>query len=307
VSNFEILPRFIVNYTPNEQWALKFGFFESIVRPTFSTIATPEVIEVDEEAGRLSLSLNQPNARNARASNLDLSFQYFGLADTFFEANFFYKTVSNFALQRSFEIERPATSGEIDALQQELSGFFSNGLVFQRADVETQIAGVSAEIYGLDLAFVHQFKALPGWLSGFGVRAGFLWQDSRVSLPSDETFSQSLTLFNSPSLVGTVGLLYEKYGFNASTFLSYQGRQLDSFGGAFPNEFEEPFLSLDMRLEYRFRLGHDQSASLYFIATDITDGGLKPINHETAGVGERLLDDVEFNGREVRFGVRYNF
>jgi hypothetical protein len=89
-----------------------------------------------------------------------------------------------------------------------------------------------------------------------------------VTLPVGVSSFQNLKLFNSPSIVGTFGLLYEKYGFNASAFLSHQSRQLDSFERAFPNEFEEPFTSLDLRMEYRFSINTNQTASVFFIATD---------------------------------------
>ncbi len=308
---FEVLPRFIASYRPGEKWLIKAGVFESIARPSYSTISRPEFVDIDFETGVAQITTGDPNVQNIHARNYDLSVQYFGEKQNFFEVNLYYKTVSDFRFFNSGGARAVFEAGSMDDLTALLPETFSQfGLdldAINEVEIRHPIAGVSAEVYGVDASFLHKFSELPADWDGLGMRLSGGVQDTNYVLDNGNGFPRISEFPNAPTFAGTVSLWYEKFGISAYALYSYQSRQLNSVEEFFPDEFVQPYSALDLRVQYRFGGSASGNYSVYVTASDVLDGGVKPTTLETIGRTDRLLDDVEFNGREIRFGIQATF
>ena len=68
--------------------------------------------------------------------------------------------------------------------------------------------------------------------------------------------------------------------------------------------------AIDFRASYTLPISRDWLAEtlLYLQVSDPTNtGSNKATNRESRGRGDRLLDDIEHDGRTVQFGMQGNF
>jgi len=307
----EILPRMIASYRPYDEWLIKAGMFESIARPRYDTISRAGIIKIDLDSGVASIKAGEPSTPNIRARNFDFSVQYFGVGNSYFEINAFYKSISNFRISNGGDSKGIFEAGSIEDLDGRLPENFAQfGIDLSSVtDIEIRrpITGVRAEAYGVDISYLHQFADLPGGWDGLGIRGSVGVQKTDFILDNGEGPARSSEFINAPVIAGTVGLWYQKYGVNAYAIYSYQSRQLNSVESIFPDEFVQSYSALDFRLEYQLNATSASKHSIYLAVSDVLDNGVKPTTQETIGRSQRLLDDIEFNGREIRFGVQASF
>lgn len=311
-STLEVLPRFTADYRLNDKLLLKASIFESIARPRFTTLGRSPDIEIDLEEGTALISTGNIDTPNIKARNYDLSLQYFGRRNSFFEVNAYYKAINNFRISTSGASSAAAQTVDSALLADYLPNNFQDmGIDISdvtQVAVRTPIEGVSAEAYGVDFSILHQFDADAGLLDGVGVRVSGGLQHTNFIIDNGRQTPRESEFNNAPTFAGTASLWYQRHALSAYAIYSYQGRQLNSAELLFPDEFVQPYSALDLRLQYNIADKADSSAYAFYItASDILDNGLKPTTHETIGPGDAILDDIEFNGREIRFGIQASF
>ncbi len=216
--NFEVLPRFLLNYDWSDRFRIRGSYSTSISRPTFDLLlgnydgglnielvegvdpaaATPaDILEVG--AG---FEFGNPNLKNSYSHNFDLSFEFFADRQNALSVAFFYKSIDDFIFSTFATDADLATAtgfGVDSTLGQILSGINltteGEALISQLGGVEgiltlpsAELAisqpsnGERAEVYGVEIGLWHSFDYLPGPLSNMGFIANLTLQDTKTEL-----------------------------------------------------------------------------------------------------------------------------
>lgn len=365
--NTEILPRLNANYRIGNDIQIRGGIGYSLARPTFRQLgagtsvniglrsendtvgATPVLPGITDAATAIAaggitidqlteanvfISSGNPLLENARALNLDASFEYYPTKGTAFSVGLFYKRIKNFIFVNqesgsgAFEpdLVQSILTAEGQTLIDQLGGLSSiaasdivdNITIFQPTNGDT------AEVYGLEFGFTHQFDWAPGFLSHMGVDGNITYTKSKASFPvtaaleDDEALVvlgfaeegdpliRTTSFFNSPKVSGNATIYYEDDDFELALSGSYQSRAFDATDDFGLDQYNERYFQLDLYAEYDLPVKFGDF-SIYFEVPDITDGGKKATDAQTIGRTRQLYDEASFNGREFRFGIRGRF
>jgi TonB-dependent receptor len=264
--------------------------FTSVARPEFQFVAGTTEIEI--ENGTADIFLGNPSLKAAYAWNFDLGVEYYYGGIGIISANVFYKSIDDFI----FNDDAP----EDDAS----SSRFDNDPRFAGltiGDVETYINGNSADIYGVELNYMKQFSDASGWMSGIGTYLNLTMQ--RSSADSGLEGRDDVDFFNAPKYVGTAALTYQRGRFEGNLAYSFRDKFLFEFSEFQESIYEQDYNSLDLTLNFDLT----SRMRLLFSATDITDGGDKAIVRRTFGSRTQYLDNSNYNGRSVTFGINATF
>lgn len=302
---FEVMPRIALVYRPNDAVLVKAGVFESLARPSFDQLAAPLEIDIDVDAGEAFIETGDASSENIRARSYDLSFQYFGNDIGFFEINAYFKEIDNIGFAPELVAGSFADLASFSPVSLDSLGVDANAV--DAVTITRPFYAADARAYGADLSYLYNFDLAPAPWNGFGLRLSGSVQYTNFVYDNGFEPPRNVEFENAPRFAGTAGLWYKSRGFSAYTVYSYQGRQLNTLEWTFPDEFVQPYSALDIRAEYSFGERDGKNYILYLAASDILDGGRKPTTHETIGRSDRLLDDIEFNGREIRLGVEARF
>lgn len=114
---------------------------------------------------------------------------------------------------------------------------------------------------------------------------------------------ENVEFFNAPKYVGTAAVTYQTERFEGSLSYSFRDRYLFEFSTFQESIYEQDYDSLDLSLRYNLT----DRFHVFLRATDITDDGTKAIVRRTFGRGKAVLDNSNYNGRNVTFGVNASF
>lgn len=286
----DVLPRLQINYRSSDKLVYRGAIFASLARPEFQFIAGTTEIAIED--GTADIFLGNPNLKTAYAWNFDFGVEYYTGNIGMISANVFYKSIDNFIFNDD------APEGDSDPAS------FANDPRFAGlniGDVETYINGNNAKVYGLELNYIRQFSDLDGFWSNFGTYANLTLQDSSADSGLDGR--SDVEFFNAPGVIGTAAVTYQSERFEGSLAYSYRDKFLFGFSQFQESIYEQDYDSLDLTLNYditdRFRL--------FFRASDITDDGTKAIVRRTFGRSKSFIDNSNYNGRNMTFGVNARF
>ena len=286
--NTQILPRIQINYRPSEQLVFRGAAFTSLARPEFAFLNAATEIEISDD-NSLEAFVGNPDLKPAYAWNLDFGAEYYLNSIGMISANVFYKSIDDFI----FIDAAPEGEITIPALNERFPGY--------NIDVETVFNGNTAEVYGLELAYMNQFTGLKGFLGGFGVYANVTVQETSADTGLEGR--DSVPFFNAPDYVGTAALTYQKYGIEGNLAYTFRGDSLEELGPYLVDKYQQSYKTLDGQLKYALT----EKIDVYVNAIDMLDDGLDPVVNKTLGKGGRYPEDVTFNGRTVTFGVTIEF
>ena len=302
-SDTHVLPRFLFNYRHSDSLIFRTGVFTALARPQFSALGATQEIDYSEEDSALSIELGNPEIEPAYSINFDIGIEYYSDQIGVLSANVFYKDIDNFLYDGEFsDFSMDSVAGL--SLNQ-ISGL--EGIDIAAVDdisVSRPQDGNSAEVMGIELNYAQQFRSLPGAWNGLGVIANVTWQETEANVEVSDGFVRQVPFFNAPDQTGTLALTYSKHGIDGALSYSFQGEQIDSLEFYQVDEYEQPYKAVDLSLDYSLPWKGGEALTLYLRAVDLTNSGTRPINHETRGTSRRLLDDIEFIGRQVVLGIR---
>ncbi|MEM8815912.1 MAG: TonB-dependent receptor [Pseudomonadota bacterium] len=286
----DVLPRLQINYRASDELIFRGAVFASLARPEFQFIAGTTEIAIED--GTADIFLGNPDLETAFAWNLDFGVEYYYGGIGIISANVFYKTIDNFI----FNDDAPESDGDASQFANDprLAGL-------DIGDVETFINGDTAEVYGLELNFVRQFTELEGFWGGFGTYINLTLQDSSADSGLDGR--DDVEFFNAPGTIGTAALTYQGTRFQANLAYSYRDDFLFEFSQFQESIYEQDYDSLDVTFNYDLT----DRVRLIFRAADITDSGDKAIVRRTFGSSNRYLDNSNYNGRNMSFGINARF
>jgi len=286
----EVLPRLQINYRASDDLVFRGATFASLARPEHQFIAGTTEIEI--ENGEADVFLGNPDLKAAFAWNFDLGVEYYFSSIGIASVNLFFKQIDNFIFNDI------APEGESDP------DLFANDPRFAGLNigrVETFLNGGQAEVYGVELNYVHQFTNLQGFMSGFGAFFNLTLQKSSADAGIEGR--EDVEFFNAPKYVGTAAITYQGDRFDGSLAYSFRDRFLFEFVTLQESLYEQDYDSLDIALNYALT----DNLRLMLRANDILDDGDKPIVRRTFGSSKAFLDNSTYNGRNFTFGVNARF
>jgi iron complex outermembrane receptor protein len=251
--------------------------YRSIYRPEPDELATRGSLNINT----LQLTTGNPNLDPFRATNFDVSLEYYFGRDGLISAALFHKDIESFI---STNVPTGAT-------------FDSDGIIYT---VVGPANGEGGKLTGLELGMQMSFAdLLPAPFDGFGIVANYTFIDDKTKNVINRTTNEAVGLpgvsRHSYNLIG----FYEKGPFSAR--LAYNWRssflQGDRNAGAL-NLFTDDYGALDGRVAVQVT----DFAEIYVEAKNITNAAVRGY----AESKDRLVEYYNF-GRRFFFGAQMTF
>lgn len=330
----EILPRFLLNYRPNQDTVVRLGYFESIARPrvdlinqsTFALVYLSPFLSPTFDRPTLQVVRGNPDLKPAKTDNFDLSFERYFQSGGVFKLGAFFKRIEN-PLRTEFAVGLEALDGFVvppDPRIPPLDEFY----VIASTPVNSRY---TEEIWGAELSYEQQFSGLPGLYGGLGIYSNLTYTDAETdedyvwftSPTFDEngviiaTQSESITvrdlssLTSQPRYSGTFGVTYNYGRIDAIVSYTYQDRvRSASFFDFGLQGYVEEIDSLDMRFDYILDVAGSE-ARLFVEGSDLLKGEREPFSRNGIGgengAREYSIGAAYRGGRTLRLGVLATF
>ncbi|WP_347707176.1 TonB-dependent receptor [Caulobacter radicis] len=269
----DLFPSIHVNYEVTDDIQARFAVISGVARPSFGEIRTS--VSVDDIAE--TVSGGNPDLKPERAFGFDTALEWYLPGAGLLSASAFYRQIDDVL----FDSHRMVGDDRYGAARRDYT-------------YVTTLNGSDGKMAGLELAYMQQWRFLPGPLSGFGFQGNVTFLDGEFKTPEG---IKSAFPGLSDTLVNA-SIFYEKYGLSAR--LSYQWRNdwLDEpSADATDHTYWAATEQLDLSLRYQVRDG----VTVYFDASNLTDEtGMRYQGHanrpiEAEGVGRRFMGGVRFN------------
>jgi len=297
------LPSFNLALYPAHNVIVRGAIARVITRPPLSTLSPGGSVD----SFNFGVSFGNPLLNPYRATNFDLSFEYYFAPQSLFSIALFRKDVASFTQGRTI-IGTYASTGLPTSILSPGSPAAQNPEA-QLWTIKTTVNGTGAKLQGVEVLVQAPFKFLPGFLSNFGGIANATFISSNADYPVTSpvvalgvpqltpTITQPLFGVSRRSFNGT--LYYEDKKFSARASLSYRGGFLTS-SGSNGNVFAgtQSTLNLDASLRYHFTKRLEVSLE----GTNLTDQ--YQINYDD--IDAQRDDSVTHYGRTIQLGVRFS-
>lgn len=327
-----VLPRVLANYRFGESTVLRAGYFVSVARPQIILLSSEQNISLDLQPRSgpsnnqpiLSVSNGNPALKPARTENFDIGFEHYDRNVGVIKINLFYKRLKNL-LESNITSGVTALDGVILPDDPRFQNLPSNLFV----QVSTPVNNPDvATLWGIETAFERQLNFLPGAFAGLGVYANYTYSESSKNQPASWTskpiydpngvitgreqvnFVYNDIPFNQqPKHSGTVGITYNRHGFDATLLYSYQARRRvmnDRFG---LHPYQDSTSSLDFHGEYVFDIRGAQ-ARVFVEGNNLLKGAHTPNGTTSIGGGDaaRYYTGANYHGgRSVTAGIALTF
>ncbi len=329
-----LTPTLIVNYRPNEQSVVRFGYFRSTLNPDLRALSRPSQVFLDLRTVRNTATIREanPGLDPQIIDNFDLDLSYY------FKDNpgvvrlaVFYKQVSdNFT---NVLLADDAVEGGLqDRILDILAPLAADrpDLVAVNADTQYFLNrptnGEGGTILGVELDATRQLDFFPDtwpeYLSNFSVSGNLTWTESDfpTNVPARDDANLPITLvINRPNAgqsewAGNASVSYEQGGFSGRLLYTFQSESVGVFDEFNLNTVTPDFDTLDIRVSYK--LYRDWGRTEFYFEGDnlLTSADTADIR---SGIGSALGEgspdfffprSVQFNGgRTFTFGIRATF
>lgn len=273
---------------PNK-FAARFGYAKVISRPRMSDLAPNVTCVIGSGSRGLAAGTTaeeddctggNPNLKPYRASEYDLSFEYYPNRDTQVSVGLFRKDIDTFVVGRAVRT--------VD--------FFGTGTMF---DVNQPINGEGAITEGVEATFRTAFTMLPGWLSGFGTDLNYTYLTAK-----NVTLENVLdgTLLPYPGMSENsynVTLWYDKGPINARVAYNFRDPYYTGGNDVTGNPvFKQETGYLDAKITWKV----SKTTSVFFEAKNLTDQA------EVANAGDPFrMTEIAWPGRRYFAGVSIKY
>ena len=228
----DVLPSLHLRYALSEATVLRAAYTQTLARPGFEAAAPRAEIEIAEDDGQIErqAEVGNPDLDPLRAQNVDLSIEHYPGGVAVLGAGVFYKRLDDFFV---------------------LSDLAGTGAFVDFDEAIATVNGEDADLFGIELNAVRQFRGLPSPFDGVLVSANYTWTDSEARLPFRDGDvplpRQSDNLFN-------LALGYEKYGLSLRLAASYRDvyfDEVDELDDPAFDRYVDEHLQLDFTGKYR--------------------------------------------------------
>lgn len=283
------LPAFNVVIEPAEDFLVRAGFARVMARPSLGNL-TPGG-SIDTFTGPpFAINQGNPGLDPFRATNLDLSFEWYFAEESLVALGLFYKDVDSFFTQ-SQTVETTFSQTGLPTTVASPTSPLAILLAMgddPAVEINQVTNGDSAKIKGLEFIYQQPFRSLPGPLGNTGFTGNYTYVDS------DEIIGFSDHAFNAT-------FYYEDDRFGARITGAYrsdfQTRRPRSSDGR-----EERGVASTFNLDFAAQYQVTDNIELTFDAINLTD----EYEHQTFDM-LKLPTLYHHTGRNFIFGARYSF
>jgi TonB-dependent receptor len=177
-------------------------------RPPFVDLAP--TVTVDTASN--TVNIGNPNLKPQKATNYDLSLEYYFPSEGGISIGLFHKDIEN-------PIFNSTATGQ--------NGTYG-GVSLTNAIVNSYANGTSAKVTGLEFSFQKPLTFLPSPLDGFGVNFNMTFTDGELKVPGR---SVKTPLIGQAKRIASAQVYYEKYGFSGRLAYTHHSSYLDTDGG----------------------------------------------------------------------------
>ena len=291
----EFLPSANISLDFSNGWFVKGAAAKVMTRPALEDVGVNMSVS-GTRLSEYSRTQGNPYLEPYVATQFDLSLEYYQENGSAYSANLFFKDFSNwistqtFVQDTEFMVDRDGDGIDDTVVEETVTQKSNRG-------------GVS--LNGFELAALHYFDYLPGFMSGFGIQANYTYtnsDDSEADIfeqPGVTSPGSGVEGF-SPNAFNIIGF-YEKDAFQAR--LAYNWRESfliqrqSDIGGGLP-EHADDYGQFDFSMSYDI----NEDFTLNMEVINLTDENIL----QYGDVRDRV-SLVQYSGRRYQVGVSFKF
>lgn len=281
----DVLPSFNLAIEPRDDLVIRLGAAKVMSRPTLGDLTPGGSVSPTTR----TVSFGNPLLDPFRATNYDLSVEWYFQNEGLLAAAVFYKDIDSFITSKTESI----VWSDLGLPDELLQGAAPTDAVFQ---VTSKLNGEGGSLHGLEIQYQQPFTFLPGAWSNFGFIGNFTYVDSEVSYG---TAGKNRLTGSSKNTFNTT-LYYEDGPFQARVSAAYRSGYLMSFPGSNGNSEEgmNATTNIDASMSYAF----NDNLTVSLEGINLTD----EYNDRYVDVTDRV-SDYRHTGREVAIGLRWKY
>jgi TonB-dependent receptor len=223
-----------------------------------------------------------PDLKPYRATNTDLSLEFYPNKDTQLSMGLFNKKITSYIVNKAFV-------RNVD--------LFKNGVLF---DVTQPINGKGATTKGVELTARTAFTMLPGWLGGFGIDTNYTRMNYKYAAGTALVNALDGTELPYPGLSKNsynIALWYDRNEYNARIAYTYRDRFFTGGNDVSGNpNFQEKTGFLDAKFQYRF----SKNLTFSIEGKNLTD------QEQITDAGDLFrVNELAFSGRRYFVSLTY--
>jgi TonB-dependent receptor len=288
----------------HDNWVARLSGAQVISLPAITDIGTDRKY-TDNRADNFKQSGGNPFLLPYEATQFDLSIEYYEDNGSAYAVNFFTKDIDTDISKRVTSDNTPDIY--IDGQLRDSTVLLSDGSSL--SELITQKENRSGgKINGVELAALHYFDYLPGFLSGFGIQGNLTLLDSKddnteiIELDNITPPGNGLEGFSETSY--NIIAFYQKAGFQGRIAYNWRDDFLKKRNGSrYKNgegipEYVKAYGQLDASFSYKI----NDNFKVSLAAVNLTNEKV----HEYLDIEERL-GRIQYTGTRYTLGLRYKF
>ncbi len=281
----DVLPSFNLALEPRDDVVIRLGAAKVMSRPTLGDLTPGGSVSPTTR----TVSYGNPLLDPFRATNYDLSVEWYFQNEGLLAAAVFYKDIDSFITSETVGIPY----NQLGLPNELLQGAASPTDIFQ---VTRRLNGEGGALKGIEIQYQQPFTFLPGLWSNFGFTGNVTWVDSEVSYGTagkNRLTGQSKNTANAT-------LYYEDGPFQARVSVAHRSQYLLSFPGANGNSEEgvNDTTNVDASMSYEFTPNLTFSLEGINLTDAYTDRYVDVTNR---------VSDYRHTGREIAVGLRWKY
>jgi len=248
-----------------------------------------------------SASGGNPKLKPWLAEELDLAYEWYGGAATYFSLNGFYMWLDNYIYNQSLPVDFTGLTPP----PAELANIPSFVVISNIGQVDAPANGQGGWIRGIEVSGALEFSKLTHALDGFGVQGSVSYTDYKLE-PDASDHIPVLPGFS--KWVYNITGYYEKNGFQARASYRYRSKFQGEVVSLFANLGHPQILAdkqLDAQIGYTFQTGSLKDLGLTLQVTNLLDSPYRTTSPAAGGV--QMLEIYEKYGRTWLLGASYHF
>lgn len=255
---------------------------KALGRPPFVDLAP--TVTVDTASN--TVNMGNPNLKPQKATNYDLSLEYYFPSEGGISIGLFHKDIEN-------PIFNSTATGQ--------NGTFG-GVALTNAIVNSYANGTKASVTGLEFNIQKPLTFLPSPLDGFGVNFNMTFTDGELKVPGR---SVKTPLIGQADKIASAQVYYEKYGFSGRVAYTYHAAYLDTDGGLNISDatgrsdgYFGALSTLDAKVAYKVT----KQFEIFAEANNLNDAS----DYYFFRTSDRFREGESY-GRSYRFGLSFTY
>lgn len=284
-----LLPSLNVSYNLREDLILRGAISQNLGRPVYSDLAQNGTASLNSATDTASESISNPNLKPRKATNYDLSVEWYPSAGVLASLAVFDKEIENEIVSVTTIVPGATVPGYANPVTLTIT---------QAQNTDT------ASVRGVEIGLSDtKFDFLPGFLSDFGgiLNASMVDMDSPHIRMSDGSLRRLPQLMESSKFVGNVALLYSRDAFSGEVAYNYTSKMPISFNtaNAVNDQWWAGISTLDAQIGYQL----DDNITFRIQGKNL----LNSMPQKVVGPDQQLNYSTLDNGRAFWFGVGARF